>query len=82
MVKSDDSKANKQLLSDKDFVKAPVLASEVSGKNRDLPVTSLDHVFGNNSEKNLYRCRFFVVKFDPSDVRECVQSFDAKTPET
>jgi hypothetical protein len=81
-VKSDDSKVNKSLLSDKDFVKAPVLASEVSGKNRDLPVTSLDHVFGSNSEKNLYRCRFFVVKFDPSDSREIVQSYDAKSQET
>jgi hypothetical protein len=71
-------------MSDKQFVKSPVIISEVSPKFKDMPYTDLNELFHNSdsaevSKKTLFKTRFFVVKVDPSDTREIVKSFDKKT---
>lgn len=65
----DDNKTDSQLLASKDFVKAPVVVSEVSQKFKDMPYTDLNDLFHHPdspaiAKKTLFKTRFFVVKVE------------------
>lgn len=83
--------ADKMMLEDdKEIIMSPVLMTEITQPDAmKLPLYRLDDLFLNYDDipveerkRNLFRVRFYALRIDPMDPRECVQALNPDSKET